>query len=269
MTKMFDMADSSSRFHTAAELLSKEYQREGLIWVDPQDPLNRFVPLYEAKMISLFDHRASSYAARGAERGYRVLPETSAEDHADPDFEIEPFYWVSLDDFKHRVSAIPWSHPWLMGWKDVAAITNARTLTAAAFLSTAIGHTIRIIFVDGGRAPPAVILANLNALVLDYIARLKFGGLHLTVETLKQLPVLPPPSAYTESDLAYIVPRVLELTYTYHSMAPFVRDPATRGSPSAGTRIAGPGSAPSSTPTTPASTASPARNCSTSSTPAS
>src|ERR1700730_11894523 len=37
----------------------------------------------------------------------------------------------------------------------------------------------------------------------------------------KQLPAIAP-SAYT--DLAFIVPRVLELSYTSHSMAPFARD---------------------------------------------
>src|SRR5690606_30014749 len=82
----------------------------------------------------------------------------------------------------------------------------------------------------GGEVNPAVLLANLSVLVLDYVARLKFGGLHLTVEILKQLPVLPP-SAYTEADLAFIVSRVLELTYTSHSMAPFALDLGCEGPP--------------------------------------
>jgi hypothetical protein len=46
----------------------------------------------------------------------------------------------------------------------------------------------------------------------------------------EQLPVLPP-SFYTPSDLAFIVPRVLELTYTSHSMAPFARDLEFTGPP--------------------------------------
>jgi hypothetical protein len=40
---------------------------------------------------------------------------------------------------------------------------------------------------------------------------------------LKQLPVLPP-TFYTEPRLAFITPKVLELTYTSHSLAPFARD---------------------------------------------
>jgi hypothetical protein len=37
------------------------------------------------------------------------------------------------------------------------------------------------------------------------------GGTHLTYGYLKQFPVLPP-NRYSEADLAFLVPRVLELT---------------------------------------------------------
>ncbi|MDQ4339304.1 hypothetical protein RBT91_07805 [Pseudomonas aeruginosa] len=59
----------------------------------------------------------------------------------------------------------------------------------------------------------AALLGNFDALVLDYVARQKVGGTSLTYFYLKQFPFLPP-SRYTEADLAFIVPRVLELTYT-------------------------------------------------------
>lgn len=47
---------------------------------------------------------------------------------------------------------------------------------------------------------------------------------------MKQIPMLPP-SAYSAPDLSFIVPRVLELTYTSHSMAPFARDLGYDGPP--------------------------------------
>ena len=49
-----------------------------------------------------------------------------------------------------------------------------------------------------------------------------WGAATLNFFILFQFPVLPP-SAYSASDLAFIVTRVLELTYTSHSMAPFAR----------------------------------------------
>jgi hypothetical protein len=59
---------------------------------------------------------------------------------------------------------------------------------------------------------------------------MKVAGLHLTYGYLKQLPILPP-SAYDEATLGFIMPRVLELTYTSHSMAPFARDLGHDGPP--------------------------------------
>ena len=46
----------------------------------------------------------------------------------------------------------------------------------------------------------------------------------------KQLPVLPP-EHYTETDLAFIVPRVLELTYTAYDLAAWAKDLGYSGEP--------------------------------------
>jgi hypothetical protein len=40
---------------------------------------------------------------------------------------------------------------------------------------------------------------------------------------MEQLPVLPP-TFYGQAEFDFILPRVLELTYTSHAMAPFARD---------------------------------------------
>jgi hypothetical protein len=66
-------------------------------------------------------------------------------------------------------------------------------------------------------------LSNLLSLVLDFCARNKIGGSHLTYSYLKQLPVLPP-SAYDAAAIDFIQPRVLELTYTAHDLKPWAED---------------------------------------------
>ena len=76
----------------------------------------------------------------------------------------------------------------------------------------------------------AGLLADQNSLVHDFIARQKVGGTHLKYHVKKQITNLPP-SAYTEADLAYIVPRVLELTYTSHDLAPWAADLGHTGAP--------------------------------------
>ncbi len=67
-------------------------------------------------------------------------------------------------------------------------------------------------------------------MTLDYVARQKVGGTSLTYFYLKQLPFIPP-DRYTEADLAYIVPRVLELTYTAHDLAGWAKDLDYNGPP--------------------------------------
>ena len=73
-------------------------------------------------------------------------------------------------------------------------------------------------------------MGNLTSLVFDFVARHKVGGTHLNFFIIKQLPVLPP-EAYSEKDLAYIVPRVLELTFTAHDLKPFAEDLGYQGEP--------------------------------------
>ncbi|MDM7459760.1 MAG: hypothetical protein P3W94_010540, partial [Paracoccus sp. (in: a-proteobacteria)] len=56
------------------------------------------------------------------------------------------------------------------------------------------------------------------------------GGTTLNFFILYQLPILQP-AVYTPARLAFLTPKVLELTYTSHSLAPFARDLGHTGPP--------------------------------------
>jgi hypothetical protein len=66
--------------------------------------------------------------------------------------------------------------------------------------------------------------------VLDFNARNKIGGTHLTYSYLKQFPYLLP-SAYSQAAIEFIQPRVLELTYTAHDLKPWAEDLGYEGPP--------------------------------------
>jgi len=66
-------------------------------------------------------------------------------------------------------------------------------------------------------------LMNISSLVFDFVARQKIGGANFNFYIPKQLPVFPP-DRYTEADLAFIVPRVLELTYTARDLQPWAEE---------------------------------------------
>jgi hypothetical protein len=249
---MFHMANDSGLFRTAAQLRQAGFVRDGSDWIMPpgaaprQSALaltggrddrslellggapgrstERYVPLYEAKMVSFYDHRAASYGTRGENRGYRVLPSTSHQDHSQPHFEIEPFYWVPKLAVEERLEQRAWSAGWLIGWKDITAATNERTLIPALIPRVGCGDTFLLAFpAERSGQAGALLAANWSSIIADYAARQKVSGLHLKYNIFKQFPVLPP-SLYAPADLSFVVPRVLELTYTSHSMAPLARD---------------------------------------------
>lgn len=87
-----------------------------------------------------------------------------------------------------------------------------------------------LVFVSSGIRHWACTNANWLSLSLDFVTRLKMGGTHLTYGYLKQLPILPP-TAYNDNALAFLTLRVLELTYTSHSMRSFAEDLGYDGPP--------------------------------------
>jgi len=112
---------------------------------------------------------------------------------------------------------------WLMGWRDITNATNERTLIATVFPTVGVNHKMPLLFSGEGIDIFCALLANLSAISLDYSARQKVGGTSMTYFYFKQFPVLSP-QQYTREDLAFITPRVLELTYTSHSMAKWAED---------------------------------------------
>ncbi|WP_374258383.1 Eco57I restriction-modification methylase domain-containing protein [Aquabacterium sp.] len=111
------------------------------------------------------------------------------------------------------------SPKWLIGWRGVTATTNSRTLICSSFPRAAAQHNLLLFETDFF---PSALLANMNSLILDYVARVKMGS-YMSQFVIKQLPVLPP-ERYSPADLAYIVPRVLELTHTAHDMQAWADD---------------------------------------------
>ena len=218
---MFHMSNDSPLFRTAAQLSGDGWTRKGTEWAD--DDAGRYVPLYEAKMIHQFDHRWATYDNTDSR-------DTMLADKQDPAFEPDPRYWVPQAEVAARLRAKGWDRGWLMGWRDITKPQNERTVISTAFPQSGVGHTSPLFLLEAEPRHWTAFQANISSLALDFVARQKVGGTHLTYGYLNQFPILPP-SAYSEADLAFIVPRVLELTYTSHAMAPFARDLGHEGQP--------------------------------------
>ncbi len=210
---LFNMTGESDLFRTAAQLAGEGWARAGANWL--REGGECYVPLYEAKMIHQFDHRWATYD--GSESRDATLAEKQ-----DPGFEPTPRYWVPEAEVTERLRLKGWERRWLMGWRDVTSAHVYRTAIASSFPAVGVNHKTPCFFIKEPRLATAM-LANWSAMPFDFVARQKVGGMALAYFIVYQLPILPP-SAYGEADLAFIVPRVLELTYTSHSMAPFAHD---------------------------------------------
>jgi len=220
---MFHMSNDSGLFRTAKQLAAEGFARDGTDWVN--DAGARYVPLYEAKMIHQFDHRWATYEADGVTSRDVTLAEKQ-----DAAFEPSPRYWVPAAEVESRLAAKGWNRGWLMGWRDITNATNERTVIAPAFAQRGVGNKIPLMLTKEPTKKLAGLVGNLAAISFDFAARQKIGGTSMNYFIYQQLPILPP-HAYDEAALGFIVPRVLELSYTSHAMAPFARDLGYDGPP--------------------------------------
>jgi hypothetical protein len=227
--RMLDMANDSGLFRTAAQLGAQGLTRDGAGWVRPATPEasgERWLPLYEAKMLDQYNHRYADYSQRGDDRGHRVLPELSQAQLSDVHREAESYYWVKEIDVQKRIL----NRSYFMGYGEATTASTYRTFVATIFPFSGVGHKTILYFTTRGVRLDACITANFNSIILDYAARTKVSYLTLAQFIVKQLPIISP-STYTAADLTFIAARVLELTYTSHSMAPFARDLGYDGPP--------------------------------------
>ncbi|HBO3044340.1 TPA: N-6 DNA methylase [Pseudomonas aeruginosa] len=181
-------------------------------------------PLYEAKMIHQFDHRWATYIPSGDSR------ELSEREKEDSGFSITPRYWVEAGELDSRLDSMKWRNRWLLGWRDICRATDYRTLISSVIPRAAVGHKYLLMFPMTAPEKVAALLANINSLACDFVVRQKVGGTSLTLFTIRQIPVFSP-NKYEDSDIAFIVPRVLELTYTAHDLAGWAQDLGHDGPP--------------------------------------
>ena len=223
-------------------------------------PADGRLPLYEAKMLWQFDHRFSTYEGATEEQlNVGILPQLTPDRKADAAAGVRPRYWVDEGDVLNRLAppteeeqealaagslqtAELLRHQrdrapkWLLGFRDVTNSTNERTAIFSFLPRLAVGHKAPLVLVtpNVGADLMLCLVANLNGLVFDFVARQKIGGMSLSYFILKQLPV-PPPSFYRAADVAYVASRVLELVYTADDMQPLADALRAAASPLAAT----------------------------------
>ena len=184
------------------------------------------LPLYEAKLIHHYDHRWATYGNDGSSR------DVTLGEKQDPNLEVTPRYWVVQSEVQTRLKAQGWEQQWLVGWRRNCRSTDERTCIATIGPAAGIGDSLFLMTPLSKKSGifTGLLGGNLTSLIFDFIARQKVGGVNFSFYYMSQLPVLPP-SAYDQTSIDFIQPRVLELTYTSHDLKPWAEDLGYDGPP--------------------------------------
>jgi hypothetical protein len=253
--RAFDMANDSGLFVTIAELTkSGAYRVQGHRWERGDE---RWLPLYEGKMVQAYDHRAASIVLKDGNRFRAAMTRDATPiEHGNPSWLPEPQFWIP----EKEVRAPPELNA-ILAFKDITSPTNTRSMIAAMLPHAASGHTLplllpvrppplpsnptldeiethrhkTLVFIRHYKEFAPLLLAMFNSFPFDYVARQKIQGNHLTWYLVEQLPFIPRDrftrkfGAVTAADI--IRGDVLALTYTAHDMAAFARDLGHDGPP--------------------------------------
>jgi hypothetical protein len=225
---LFHQTNDAELFRTAAELKAKGFRRAGPVWKKGRTTC---LPLYEAKMVQAYDHRAASVVvdeANWMRQGQTQA--TTAVEHQNPEFCAVPRWWVDETAVAERLGTRPRGA--LLCYKDVTSATNQRTMIAAFVPYCGVMNSAPLIMTGDAIDARAAccLLANVNSLAFDYVARQKVGGLHLNFFIVEQLPTLAPdaykdkcPWDARQTLLKWVSDRVLHLTCTADDMKPLAR----------------------------------------------
>lgn len=176
------------------------------------------IPLYEAKFFALYNHRHGSFTEYNLSDSPDRVPEELLKAY---EFRIRPKYWVNRNDFKKRLGS--YRRKWAVAFRNTARSTDSRTFICSVLPMVAIGNSSPVLLVDQSALLQSCLVANLSALTLDYAVRQKVSGPNLNFFVVEQLPIIPP-EQFSPKDLQFIVPRVLELSYTAWDLKAFADD---------------------------------------------
>ena len=137
------------------------------------------LPLYEAKMLHLYDTRWATYHPDGSagpmtqeDKGQRCPP--------------MPRYWVHEGDVDSKLGRHAGTRS-LVGWRRICRATDARTLICTRVPTAGFGDSW---FMAVPSKRPGLLQAAWSSFIVDYVARQKLGGTNMNFFTVMQLPML-------------------------------------------------------------------------------
>lgn len=210
--RMFDMSNDSYLFRTFAQLVAEGAALSGNRFTLPDDTV--YVPLYEGKMIWLFDHHYGTWPTSGERPN--TIDSPSLKKLQDPSSCIMPWYWVPATEVAAKTSNYKESKGGLMIYRGLTNATNERTFILAT-VPNAFGVGNSATAFGCGTVPGLVVQGLMSSLPFDYVVRQKVGGTNMSTYFVKQFPIFAPEQISDEIKWE-IAKRVIELNYFNHDM---------------------------------------------------
>ena len=206
-------------------------------WLPVSRDGRQYRPLYEAKLLDRYNHRAATFVGTDRAKRYGVhaaaVP-SSSDQLAKPDYVSVPRYWVP-----DEALAIELRRPFFLVYRDaVSAVADARCLSATVVPWGGVGDTLKVAFAYGGPEDLVILISALNSFPLDYVFRQKSSSSHASAFILRQLPIpeldvfaSPCPWAPAETVQSWLRDRQLELNFTAYDLSSFARSLQYAGPP--------------------------------------
>ena len=198
--RMFDMSNDSHLFRTRDQLEADGWHLEGNVFVRGEQ---RYLPLYEAKMLHHYDHRWATYEPDGSIRDVTITEKSA------PDFVVMPRYWVPEHDVPtdkrdksgnlvvhpgvtSRLAAKGWRYNWLLGWRDICRAADERTAISFVLPKAGAGNKVPLMLSTRPARELLLLQSCLSSYVFDFCSRQKIGGTTMNFFIWEQLPILSP-----------------------------------------------------------------------------
>jgi hypothetical protein len=145
------------------------------------------LPLYEAKMIHLYDTKWATYEPDGSVR------DVTPDEKRNPDFHVMPRYWVHEAETDKSFARAGLSDQSLFSWRGIARTSDVRTAIGTMHPRVPGGGNFDMVL--GLRGDKLrCFAAAFSSFAFDFAARQKLSNMHLQFSVVKQLPV-PTPTA--------------------------------------------------------------------------
>ncbi len=223
---MFHMANDSRLFRTREELEAENWILNGNIFEKENE---KYLPLYEGKMVLQYDHRAADIKVSEGSIQRKAQPSgISIEDHFSSNRLAIPLFWVDEENVHEKVGN--WFPKWFLGFSSVTSPTNKRTFIPVIIPYAGVGNSFPLLLGECYRHPVWYLYANINSFCFDFCVRQKVGGVNLNFFLVNQFPVSKP-SSYECDTHSFIRDNILELTFTAWDLEPFALDCGYDGPP--------------------------------------